>query len=298
MEGKAPVVRKTKKNIKKTIITIVLCVFFVAIITFFVIVRNTGCFHYTYDFFFGDVSKDEVFNETFTENITSIKVALDRGNIAINNSKDDDIHVKVYSYLNNVSVKSYNKKLTIVNDDKCDICIGKTLTNIVVEIPNSFDGVLDITSDYGNTKIDDLSLCNMYLSTKFGNLELDKGKNVYLDSRYGNNKVGNANILHMYERIGSVTIGEVNKLELESLLSDIDIKKINNYVKIDTSYGNVLIDELRLSADSQINIVNGNVTINGETKYNVLSKLYKEKNDTDYDYSLKVDIKTGSLKVK
>ena len=298
MEGKAPVVKKTKKNIKKRIITIVLCVFFVAIITFLVIIRNTGCFHYTYNFFFGDVSKEEVLNETYTENITSIKVALDRGNIAINNSKDDAIHIKVYSDLNNVSVKSYNKKLTIVNDDKCDICIRKTLTNIVLEVPKEYDGVLDITNDYGNTKIDDLSFCNMYLSTRFGNLELNKGKNVYFDGRYGNNKFGEANILHMYERIGNVSIGEVNKFELKSLLSDIYIKKINSFVNINTNYGDVVIDELSINADSEIDIVNGNVTINDEAKYNVLSKLYKGKNSTGFDYSLKINIKTGNLKVK
>ena len=52
MEGNAPVVKKTKKNVKKRILTIVICVFVVAIITCFVIVRNTGCFHYTYNFFF------------------------------------------------------------------------------------------------------------------------------------------------------------------------------------------------------------------------------------------------------
>ena len=298
MEGNAPVVKKTKKNVKKTIITIVLCVFIVIVITSLVIIRNTGCFHYTYNFFFGDVSEDAVFNETYDNEITSIKVAVDRGNIVINNSKDEFIHVKIYSDLKNITLKNYNKKLTIVNDDKCDICIRSTLSNIVLEVPKTFDGVIDITNDYGNTKIEDLSLCNMYLSTKFGNLELKNGKNVYLDSRYGNNSIGQANILHMYERIGNISIGTVNKLELESLLSDIDINTINNSVYIDTSYGNVVIEKLNLAADSQINLVNGNVTINGETKYNVLSKLYKGKNSKGFDHSLNVNIKTGSLVIE
>ena len=298
MQDKTPVIRKTKKNIKKRIITIVLCVFIVTIITFFVIVRTTGCFNYTYNFFFGDVSEDEVLNKTFEENITSIKIALDRGNIAVNNSKDEAIHIKIFSDLKNISVKSYNKKLTIVNDDKCDICMGNALSNIIIEIPKNYDGVLDITNDYGNTKIDDLSLCNMYISTRFGNVELNKGKNVYLDSRYGNNKINNANILHIYERIGFVTIDTVNKLELKSLLSDIDINSINNAVSIDTNYGDVTIQELNLLADSQINIVNGNVTINGETKYNILSKMYKGKNDKGFEHSLNIDIKTGSLNIK
>ena len=186
-----------------------------------------------------------VFDNNITEEFNKIDIDTKSMDIKFEQSSDDTVNIKVYDKDDkNLSVKVEDETLQISSTGK-NVCVFFCFINkkeIVISLPQKYyDLIVNSQSGDITSKID---FNNVNISTKSGDINF--------------NKIDSADIKVIS---GDIDIKEVNSLNCDSKSGDLTIKNINNYIKAETTSGDIRIDNIKLSSDSSIKVTSGDVKI-------------------------------------
>lgn len=243
---------------KKLIIVIVIIVFILSLILLSVI-NNSEPFHYTKSIFFGKSSDKLVYSDEFTD-IDTIYIDVDNAIVNLINRDYDNIKLEINSSRDNIKIKNYNKRLSIMTEDrkKCMFC---KMNVINIYVNEDFKEYINIINDYGFTTLENFPEASVSISNKFGNVKV--GNINMLKVIIGRGKLVTGKIGGTSIRInwGDVDISEVNDVFIDNKLTDISINKINNSINLENDVGNIAIENAYINKESDIENEIGDIII-------------------------------------
>lgn len=267
-------------KIIKILLIILLTILVVGLIAVFVLLLNNKI-----DL---NISQSKlIYDEIITESFNNIQVSTKSLDIKLIKSNDLKANVKVYDRKDSeLSVKVEDNNLKIENERHtswCFLCFGES--KVVISLPEKeYDLVINATSGDIESQVD---LNNATIVTTSGDIDFTK-----------------VNELVLTVTSGDIEINEVNSITITSTSGDVEIGKVNNSLNIETTSGDIDIDNLTIMKDSNIKVKSGDVTINKTTDniyYNATATSGDVKitnNNRHADYELKIDTKSGDIKVK
>lgn len=265
---------ENKKNTGKTIL-----LFVIAIVLTFVLVGvkiGTGFIKHKDNIMFGvnitNESKNKVFEGVYDNIYDSVYCYSDAGNVEIKESKDDFIHITIFSEDDYSYVSEDESELSIISlheDDKLNY--KNTANKIIVEIPDNYIGILDINLDYGNVVVGSFENATLSAYLECGNIDVKSIKNANIHCSLGDIKIKDLNCYcDIYNNCGNIEIDHFNMMENSTIYDDlgnITIHHINNVkVEAQTDLGKVDVDSNPLS-ELVLNIYNdcGNIEVNNKS---------------------------------
>lgn len=267
-------------KIIKILLIILLTILVVGLIAVFVLLLNNKI-----DL---NISQSKlIYDEIITESFNNIQVSTKSLDIKLIKSNDLKANVKVYDRKDSeLSVKVEDNTLKIENERHtswCFLCFGES--KVVISLPEKeYDLVINATSGDIESQVD---LNNATIVTTSGDIDFTK-----------------VNELVLTVTSGDIEINEVNSITITSTSGDVEIGKVNNSLNIETTSGDIDIDNLTIMKDSNIKVKSGDVTINKTADniyYNATATSGDVKitnNNRHADYELKIDTKSGDIKVK
>ena len=208
-----------------------------------------------------------IYDENITEPFNNIQLSTKSLDIELVKSNDLNANVKVYdSKSNELSVKVEDNTLKIENDRQtswCFFCFGDS--KVIISLPEKeYDLVVNATSGDIESQVD---LNNATIVTTSGDIDFTK-----------------VNELVVTVTSGDIEINEANDITITSTSGDVEIGKINNSLNIETTSGDIDIDDLTIMKDSNIKVTSGDVKI--------------ANNNRHAEYELKISAKSGDIIVK
>lgn len=181
---------------------------------------------------FGYKNKEVIFDESFKkEDVKSIDIKQDAGNIIFKETSNDNIQVVAYGEeREDIVVNLSNNKLTIDYTRKNKwrfISLGNISNDIIVYIPSDYSNDIRLKSNLGDCELIDLENATLDIDCDAGNVELGKVKNANIRCDLGN----------------------------------VEIKEVFNKCTIRVDAGNVEIAKLSIKEDSNIKADLGNIDI-------------------------------------
>lgn len=244
-------------KIKKVII--ILLIILTIVLVILGIISNHEPFHFTHNIFFGKQSNKKLYAEEFSD-IDTIYIDVDNAIIKFINHDSDKIRVEIYSNRKNISLKSYNKKLSIMteNKNKCFMC---TMNVINVYAPSSFKEYINVNNDYGHVSLENFDDASISITNKFGDIDLGKVNMLKIVAGRGNITAKSVNEASIKNNWGNVEIGDVNVINLQGNISSVKINSINKNAIMEIDFGNITIDQANINKDSAIINNCGDITI-------------------------------------
>ena len=243
---------------------------------------------------------DESYKNTFNE----INIKTDAADIEIKTSENEDIYLKIYSEKNYAKAINKETELNIeVNQKKCGVfCINNKISKVELYIPENYEKEINIKNNYGDIKIDSFKNLNLNIEEDAGGINLEKANIVDIKNNCGDIKINEINKGTINESTGDIEINKVNNINIKNNYGDTKINEINEYLKIDADAGDVKINTLNITKNSNIEINAGDIKINqtndiyidattdlGETKIN--------NNNDKAEITLKIENNLGDIKV-
>lgn len=210
-------------------------------------------------------------NEFKLEDIKSINIKQDSGDIAIKETSSDKIKVELYGKEEKdvqVDVVEGNLKIDFTHKKIRFINFGGTKNDIVVYVPSSYSNEIKIENDYGNCEIENFENATINIDNDAGDVEVGKIKNATIKSDLGN-------------------------VEIEEILNKCDIK---------SDCGNIEIDKVSIKEDSTLKSNLGNIDINNANEVYIdanvdLGKVKVNNNNRNSEVTLKIDSDCGNITV-
>ena len=227
-----------------------------------------------------DQNITEEFNKIDIDNrsldIKFVKSADDTTNVKIYDTDDKDIVVNV----DNNTLKIENKKKS-----SCMFFCFYKKRQIVVTLPErEYDLNVDSTSSDIESEV---NFNNVNIELTSGDVELKK--------------VGSADIK---VTSGDVDVDEANSITINTRSGDVSIDRIYDYTRIETTSGDVKINDINLTSDSSIKVTSGDVKINNASEniyFNTSVKSGDVKinnNNRKAEYELNIKTTSGDIIVK
>ena len=207
--------------------------------------------------------------------ITTLDISIDVSNTKINYYDGSDIEIsgRLSKYSKGVKIEKSSDKINIIEESKKtnNFSINEDYgSNLLINIPKSFNGDIELTFGVGEFEVNDLVLNTFTVKSGVGELtlneisfnKLDLESGVGLTTLKTNQKTGEINV--------KGGIGETN----------ITLGDINGNLTFDGGMGSASI---KVPVDAPINI-NTNAGL-GEARINA-----KTSNNTKYEFDIKVGI--------
>ena len=228
-----------------------------------------------------------IYDENIMESFDNIQVSTKSLDIKLIKSEDSNVNVKVYDRKDSeISVKVKDNTLTIDNNEHnswCFFCFGKN--KVIISLPeNEYNLVINSTSGDIVSKLD---LNTVNIVTISGDIILNKVNDLVINSTSGD-----------------VEVSDVDNITIALTSGDVEIGKINNSLNIETTSGDIDIDNLTIMKDSNIKVTSGDVNINKSSDniyYNAKATsgdIKINNNNRRADYELKISAKSGDIIVK
>ena len=208
------------------------------------------------------------------EELEDVKIKIKAGSLKVLNteSEDDEVALKFYAEKEkwaDVNATRSSLKIEDKSDDCHFICFNWEGVKIELYLPAKYAGKLVIESDYGDMEVGSFNEASVYLDSSAGDVRVESAKNITASLSAGNFELGDC----------------LGKL------------------KIDNSMGNVEIDHLHLSEDSDIDMSMGNVEIDHVGDVRVESDVSLgdssiEGDNKKSDIVLKIDNSMGNVTVR
>lgn len=260
---------KNKGLIITTIILLSIVIFF--LIIFLVVCLKGGRGFRGIIFGFGSKSTKVIYDNQFKlEDIKSIKIKEDAGDITIKETSNESIQVVLYGDdEDDAKVILSNGKLDIDNTHKRRRIFGGSKNDIIVYIPSTYANEIEIENDYGNCEIADLENATLNIDCDAGNVEVGKVKNAKIKCDFGN-------------------------VEVEEILNKCDIK---------ADCGNIEINKISIQENSTIKANLGDIDINHTNDIYIeanvdLGKTNISSNNRNSNVTLKIECDCGNVDVK
>lgn len=226
------------------------------------------------NFFFGmiksNVSNNLVFSKEYDTEFDEINIDSEAANIEFKENSDSKIKVVIYGDEERTKVDTENKELSIkTTQKKCSfLCFNIKIAKIEIYLPKNYSKNINITNNFGDIKISNFSIVN----------------------------------LDVKANAGDVIVGEVNSIVAKLDLGDIKINKVNEYLDIKNSCGDVKIDSINLEKNSKIKSNLGDIKIGSTNEIYIEAKTNLgdtkiNNNNRKSDVVLKINNDCGDIKV-
>ena len=265
-----------------TILKIILLIILISILLGVVVIFIKKDFNFDFN------SKTTlIYDKNIEEDFNTIDINSKSLDYNFVKADDKNVNVKVYDEEDSeIDIYVENNTLKIISDkeDYCFLCFlgGR---KVVISLPEKeYDLVVNTASS------------DIKSSVNF--------KEVTVVSKSGDfkfNKVENSN---MKITSGNLDIKEADNISIISKSGDIIIGKINDSLNIESTSGDIFINNLTITKDSYIKITSGDILINKssdniyyDTKV-TSGDVIIAKNNRHADYELKINTKSGDVLVK
>ena len=161
-----------------------------------------------FNFNFGGISDELVFDEVYRDNFERINIKTDASQIEIKASSDDTYRVVVYGDKEQTNVSANSEKLTVdIKSKKCfGICFNFKASKVEVYVPKNYNHEINVFNSYGDIEIDKFMNAYMSIEAKAGDIDIEGGYEVDVKNDYGDIDVVNARTLRLDESCGDVDI--------------------------------------------------------------------------------------------
>lgn len=294
------------KNNKPLIITliVILAILTVFLITFFIGIMNSNFQIKNLFNYFDRESTELVIDETYENTIDKLSIDTDISNIYIKENKDNNIVVKIYGKKNDVKVDSDEDRLSInIKSKPCfGFCINQTLYRIEVYLPSNYNQKILIKNDYGDIDVAKFKEALIEVEADCGDIKVLGGNQVKLTNDYGDITLDEADYAEINQSCGNINIGEINKIIAKNDFGDIKVDKVNESVDLENDCGNIEVDELLITDNSQIICDLGDIKIGDTSDIYIdakvdLGKIDINSNNKKSDITLKVENDCGNILV-
>ena len=275
------------KGLTITLISLLSLIVITLILGLVLLINNKFTFKLD-NFNFGFGSKSTlIYDKNIEENFNKIDIFSKSLDFKFVKSSDNNINVKVYDDKNNtVSVKVENQtlKITSDNDNVCIFCFSSKRQAIISLPDKMYDLTLETTSG------------DIYSEINFNNADLE--------ARSGDIELNNIKNANIKVTSGDIKINEVDKLIVKATSGDLEINKINKQIDSETTSGDIDINNLSLTTNSNIKVTSGDVTIfnaSHDIYYNtsvISGDVRVNNNNRHANYELTINTKSGDITVK
>lgn len=173
-----------------------------------------------------------VTDTAYDNQFDTVKVSSNCGNIFILPSDDTQLYLKIWADEDKVRIHETGAFLDITADARDDHQLGihnANLQQVRIELylPDDFNKTLQMKTNYGNFEVESFPQMQLIAESDYGNLTLDEVRSLEADFEYGSLKAGT----------------------------------IHAFVKAESDMGNIDIDTLSITEDSQMACDMGSIHI-------------------------------------
>lgn len=269
----------------------------------------------------GGTSKTLVDSKEFTE-MKKLDVDFDVADVDVVTSDTESIKVELYSddpgeYEITESLDTI--KVVLKEKDNNKFTFNKKTNKIKLYVPMNYAYSFDITGTTGDVNIDDYSDATAKIAIKTGDIKVKQINMAEIQATTGDIEVNSASLLNINVTTGDIEVGtvrfldvtgttgdidakEVDKIKVKVTTGDIDIYKINEYLSLEATTGDIDIDTVNITENSRIKVTTGDIKIKHATGFYVSgnAKIGDERIkgvDRKSDLELNIDAKVGDIRV-
>lgn len=250
------------------------------------------------------LSDEVVLEQSYNTIFNEISINTKMTDIDIKPSIDNAIKVITYGEKDYIKLNEKNNKLFIDIKNKNLILFKfySYISKIELYIPSNYDKVIRINNEFGNINIGEFNNLTLDIKQKIGNLSIDSLDFVKVENKNSNIKIDKVVKARLSNKNGKITVKEVDDLVVDNENGNVIIENLNEYLKLNLDLGNIKIDSINLTKDSNINLRYGNVIINKIEDIKVDAKTDRGKkevknNNKKSDIKLEIYNKSGDIKV-
>ena len=191
----------------------------------------------------------KVLNQSKYENLDKIVIDSEYSNIEVKLLDTDSVSILIYGKKDDeLSVKEENKVLTIKKTSTKGVCLINCDDKIILYLPKEFER-LDITTEMGDINAKDVTINDINIKSKIGNVKLGTIKSANIETEIGNVTIENFEgefDSYIKTDTGNVTIKKTKNLNIDAKTTSgkVNVKdtKDNDYeLKIETNIGNIKV---------------------------------------------------------
>lgn len=223
------------------------------------------------------------------EDVKNIKSESESADIKFIKSETETskVQVKIYAEEDkDVSAKNEDHTLAISVKNQCKgFCINMHGTRVEITLPESYTGDFEINDDAGDIESDSFSYAAFNINSNAGDVKIAGAKSITITTN-----------------AGDIDILSAENISIDSNMGDIKISECFNKLHIKTSAGDIHINELQLSENSDIKTDAGDISINnaGNTYVDAhanFGDVKVQNNNRNASTELKIETNAGDIKV-
>ena len=189
-----------------------------------------------------------IYEHTYSNlDLEKVIVDVEKTDIVVRPSLDDTTQILVYGSENESATSHFKDGELVITKEEREISCFGFCTNfhheIIVYLPQQ-DGIMQLTTESGDIKIEDLKNWNFMFETNSGDIQIKK-----------------ANEGKLVTKSGDIEIDEANSLEAITHSGDIEIKKLFGKTNLKSNSGDIEIERFDIKENSWIQNHSGEVTI-------------------------------------
>lgn len=236
-----------------------------------------------------------VISETYNlADINSVNFDLSSADLEVRYHKNEDVLLEIFdtdkskvdvSLLDNILNVTFNKR-----DSFCfGFCFGAR--KVILYLPDSFTGKLDVISSSGDIDIVSLN-SDMNIVTTSGDVKVLGANKLDVETISGEIVINNVSDLIVKSTSGDIELDNINRLSGSTTSGELNAFRIRNHIDFDSVSGDIDIDSLILTEISKIHTVSGDVEING------INKIYVNTNTMSGDVEVNSNDRTSEIELK
>lgn len=239
-----------------SVITLIL----IGFLTFMLITKSKNI-----DFDITSLNKEEktlTMDQLYDQNFNNINIDVTSGNVKLLKSNSNQTRVVVYGKQENLTIDATNNLNIKYDEEPCvGICLNKKISRIEVYLPSNYQENIEITNNYGDINIKDFPNANIKINEKAGDVEVLSAKEIKINNDYGDIKIGRVIYADVNAKAGDIEIDSVTDLKTINNYGDITIGSVLNSLSIKEDCGDVEIDNLNITQNSNIQNDYGDIEI-------------------------------------
>lgn len=169
-----------------------------------------------------------------------------------------------------------------------------------VKIDDYSSATADITIKTGDIKINNINMANIQGTT--GDIEVDSASLLNIKVTTGDIEVGTVRFLDITGTTGDVDVTEADKIKVKLTTGDIDVYKVNEYLSLEVTTGDIEIDTVNIKENSKIKTTTGDTKIKHARGFYVggtskIGDTHINGVDRKSDLELNIETKVGDIRV-
>lgn len=292
------------KNKKLTIFLIIILSLLALLVIGFMIVLMSGKFNFLNFKSYKGVSENLEIEETYDIDFNEININVEAGNIYIKKSENEQVKVVVYSDEEKSTVTTNNNTLSVdVNAKKCNFfCINTVISKVEVYLPSNYSNKINIENNFGDIEIEEFMNATIDIEENYGDIKVSEVNDIKVHNDFGKVEIDKVNKADIEVSAGDIKIENVNEINAENNLGDIKIKNINGYLSIINDCGDIELDNVVLTKDSNIKSDLGDIDINEikDVYIDVKTDIGNAKINNNYresEITLEIENDLGDIKI-